>query len=50
MCRSLCTYPGTSNEFHKRFEIPILRARDALATEAEQQLGQERLAQVIARA
>ena len=47
MCRPC---PGTSNEFHKRFEIPILRARDALATETEQQLGQERLTEARARA
>jgi hypothetical protein len=37
---------GTAQVFHRRYETPILRARDSLATEAEQALGQERLTEV----
>eukprot|EP00050_Salpingoeca_kvevrii_P021233 m.108111 g.108111 ORF g.108111 m.108111 type:complete len:758 (-) comp9245_c1_seq1:669-2942(-) len=34
---------GTVSEFRRKFENPILRGRDALATDKEQQLGAERL-------
>ncbi|XP_035582824.1 DNA repair and recombination protein RAD54-like isoform X2 [Zalophus californianus] len=34
---------GTAQEFKKRFELPILRGRDAAAREADRQLGEERL-------
>ncbi|XP_073758769.1 DNA repair and recombination protein RAD54-like isoform X2 [Callorhinus ursinus] len=34
---------GTAHEFKKRFELPILRGRDAAAREADRQLGEERL-------
>ncbi|KAF2349059.1 SNF2-related N-terminal domain [Trinorchestia longiramus] len=34
---------GTSQEFRKRFENPILQSRDADACDAEHQLGKERL-------
>ncbi|ELV12696.1 DNA repair and recombination protein RAD54-like protein [Tupaia chinensis] len=34
---------GTAQEFKKHFELPILKGRDAAASEAERQLGEERL-------
>ncbi|ELK34622.1 PREDICTED: DNA repair and recombination protein RAD54-like [Myotis davidii] len=34
---------GTAHEFKKHFELPILKGRDAAASEAERQLGEERL-------
>ncbi|XP_058536737.1 DNA repair and recombination protein RAD54-like isoform X2 [Ochotona princeps] len=34
---------GTAQEFKKRFELPILKSRDAAASEADRQLGEERL-------
>ncbi|XP_039741082.1 DNA repair and recombination protein RAD54-like isoform X4 [Pteropus medius] len=34
---------GTAYEFKKHFELPILKGRDAAATEADRQLGEERL-------
>ncbi|KAL1978777.1 hypothetical protein VTN31DRAFT_1636 [Thermomyces dupontii] len=37
---------GTQNEFRKRFEIPILKGRDADATAEERKLGDERLAEL----
>lgn len=39
---------GTRLEFRKRFEIPILRGRDADASEAERQRGDECLAELLA--
>ncbi|KAJ9134781.1 DNA repair protein rhp54 [Pleurostoma richardsiae] len=38
---------GTRLEFRKRFEIPILRGRDADATEKERQKGDECLAELL---
>ncbi|KAK1340147.1 hypothetical protein QTO34_018711 [Cnephaeus nilssonii] len=34
---------GTAHEFKKHFELPILKGRDAAASEADRQLGEERL-------
>ncbi|GAB1317224.1 DNA-dependent ATPase protein rad54 [Madurella fahalii] len=39
---------GSRLEFRKRFELPILRGRDADATEAERQRGDECLAELLA--
>lgn len=39
---------GSRLEFRKRFEIPILRGRDADASEAERQRGDECLAELLA--
>lgn len=40
-------YLGTRLEFRKKFEIPILRGRDASGTEADQQKGNERLKELL---
>ncbi|KAJ2812841.1 DNA-dependent ATPase protein rad54 [Coemansia furcata] len=37
---------GSTQEFRKKYELPILRGRDALATDAEQQNGDARLAEL----
>lgn len=37
---------GTTTEFKRRFETPILRGRDACASDKETQLGKERLAEL----
>ncbi|KAJ2746718.1 DNA-dependent ATPase protein rad54 [Coemansia sp. BCRC 34301] len=37
---------GSTQEFRKRYELPILRGRDSLATDAEQQNGDARLAEL----
>ena len=37
---------GTTSEFKKKFEGPILRGRDAYASDKETALGQERLAEL----
>uniref|UniRef100_A0A673TKI8 RAD54 like n=2 Tax=Suricata suricatta TaxID=37032 RepID=A0A673TKI8_SURSU len=34
---------GTAHEFKKHFELPILKSRDAAASDADRQLGEERL-------
>ncbi|XP_037855100.1 DNA repair and recombination protein RAD54-like isoform X2 [Chlorocebus sabaeus] len=34
---------GTAHEFKKHFELPILKGRDAAASEADRKLGEERL-------
>ncbi|OKL61159.1 DNA repair protein rhp54 [Talaromyces atroroseus] len=39
---------GTQNEFRKKFEIPILRGRDAAATDEDRKKGDERLAELSA--
>ena len=39
---------GTRVEFRKQYELPILRGRDAAGTEADQQKGNERLAELLA--
>ena len=39
---------GTAAEFRKRFEIPILRGRDAAASDAEQKIGNEKLLELAA--
>lgn len=38
---------GTRAEFHKKYEIPILRGRDADGTETQRKLGDERLAELL---
>ncbi|XP_005398737.1 PREDICTED: DNA repair and recombination protein RAD54-like isoform X3 [Chinchilla lanigera] len=38
---------GTAQEFKKHFELPILKSRDAAASEADRQLGEERLQELI---
>ena len=40
---SLSLSPGTTSQFKRHFEGPILRGRDASATDKAVQLGQERL-------
>ena len=37
---------GTASEFKRRFELPILRGRDADATDAEHMKGKEKLQEV----
>lgn len=39
---------GTRAEFRKQYELPILRGRDAAGTDADQQKGNERLAELLA--
>lgn len=39
---------GTRMEFRKQYELPILRGRDAAGTDADQQKGNERLAELLA--
>ncbi|KAJ2684829.1 DNA-dependent ATPase protein rad54, partial [Coemansia spiralis] len=39
---------GSTNEFRKQYELPILRGRDALATEKEQQAGDAKLSELNA--
>ena len=39
---------GSRAEFRKQYELPILRGRDAAGTEADQQRGNERLAELLA--
>ncbi|KAL3870083.1 hypothetical protein ACJMK2_042697 [Sinanodonta woodiana] len=38
---------GTAQEFRKRFEIPILRGRDANSSEAEHKKGEEKLQELL---
>uniref|UniRef100_A0A8C5VQ81 RAD54 like n=1 Tax=Microcebus murinus TaxID=30608 RepID=A0A8C5VQ81_MICMU len=38
---------GTAHEFKKHFELPILKGRDAAASEADRQVGEERLRELI---
>ncbi|XP_033623171.1 DNA repair and recombination protein RAD54-like isoform X2 [Fukomys damarensis] len=38
---------GTAQEFKKHFELPILKSRDAAASEADRQLGEGRLQELI---
>jgi DNA repair and recombination protein RAD54 and RAD54-like protein len=40
-------YLGTRAEFRKKYEIPILRGRDAAGTDTDQQKGNERLAELL---
>lgn len=40
-------YLGTRNEFRKQFENPILRGRDADATDEDRKKGDERLAELL---
>jgi len=37
---------GTAQEFKRKFETPILRGRDSMATDAEHTRGQEKLQEV----
>ncbi|KAJ2554197.1 DNA-dependent ATPase protein rad54 [Coemansia sp. RSA 1933] len=39
---------GAPNEFRRRYELPILRGRDALATDAEQKIGDSKLSELNA--
>ncbi|KAJ2358013.1 DNA-dependent ATPase protein rad54, partial [Coemansia sp. RSA 2618] len=39
---------GSTQEFRRKFELPILRGRDALATDSEQQTGDQRLSELNA--
>uniref|UniRef100_A0A915HI60 DNA repair and recombination protein RAD54-like n=1 Tax=Romanomermis culicivorax TaxID=13658 RepID=A0A915HI60_ROMCU len=38
---------GTAQEFKKKFETPILRGRDADATDTQQKIGQEKLEELL---
>jgi DNA repair and recombination RAD54-like protein len=38
---------GTQNEFRKRFELPILKGRDAAGTDDDRKKGDERLAELL---
>ena len=40
-------YLGTRSDFRKKYEIPILRGRDADGTDVDQQKGNERLAELL---
>jgi DNA repair and recombination RAD54-like protein len=40
-------YLGTRNEFRKKYELPILRGRDADGTEVARKKGDERLAELL---
>lgn len=40
-------YLGTKNEFRKRFELPILRGRDAAGSDADRKKGDECLAELL---
>lgn len=44
---SLLFCTGTAQEFKRHFEIPILKGRDAEASEAERHKGEERLKELI---
>lgn len=39
---------GTAQEFRKKYERPILRSRDAEASDKEHQIGKEKLEELIA--
>jgi len=43
------TDTGTAAEFRRRFELPILKGRDAAATDAEHERGKQKLQEVIRR-
>lgn len=43
----MCFDEGTAAEFRRRFELPILKGRDAAATDAEHQRGKEKLQEVV---
>ena len=38
---------GTATEFRRRFELPILKGRDAAATDAEHERGKQKLQEVM---
>lgn len=38
---------GTAQEFKKRFELPILKGRDADASDKDRQTGEEKLKELI---
>lgn len=38
---------GTAQEFKRRFELPILKGRDADAKEKDRQAGEEKLTELI---
>ena len=42
-----CIHVGTVSEFKRKFENPILRGRDADASDADHKKGAEKLAEVI---
>ena len=42
----MINFAGTAQEFKRKFEYPILRGRDADATENEHKRGQEKLQEV----
>lgn len=44
---SLLFCTGTAQEFKRHFEMPILKGRDADASEAERHKGEERLKELI---
>ncbi|OJD29987.1 dna repair protein rhp54 [Diplodia corticola] len=41
------SYLGTKNDFRKRFELPILRGRDADGTDEDHKVGNERLSELL---
>lgn len=40
-------YLGTKNDFRKQYELPILKGRDSLGSDADRKRGDERLAELI---
>ena len=40
-------HTGTAQEFKKRFELPILKGRDADASDKDRQAGEEKLKELI---
>lgn len=38
---------GTAQEFKRRFELPILKGRDADANDTDRQTGEEKLKELI---
>lgn len=42
-----CSLTGTAQEFKKRFEIPILKGRDADASDKDRAAGEEKLKELI---
>lgn len=46
-CLFLLRRAGTAQEFKKRFELPILKGRDADANDKDRQAGEDKLKELI---